>query len=83
MCLCELKGRHADLALERSSQVPLTDAEVSSELSDGAVVERTGGNAVRCHACETGHGVHQRTARRELRPAAKTGSETRALGGSG
>ena len=82
MRLRELEGCHADLPLERSPQMPFTDAKVPSELSDGAVVERACRNTVRCHARETRHGVHERAAGRELRTATETGSESRAFGGS-
>ena len=82
MRLRELERCDADFPLERSPQMPFTDAKVASELSDGAVVERACRYAARCHVRETRHGVHERAARRELRTAAKTRSESRAFGGS-
>ena len=81
MRLRELERCHADFPLERSPQMPFTDAEVASELSDGAVVERAGRDAVRRHVRETRYGVHERATRRELRTAAETRSESRAFGG--
>ena len=81
MRLRKLEGRDTDLSLERSPQMPFTDAKIPSELSDRAVVERASRNAVRRHVCETWYSVHERAARRKLRTAAKTRPESRAFRG--
>ena len=80
MRLCELEWRNTDLALERSPQVSFADTEILRELPNRLLVERTCCNAVRRYVREARDGIHERTARCELRTTTKTRPEASAFG---
>jgi hypothetical protein len=83
VCLRELDRRDARFALERTSQMPFADTQVASKLTDGAIVERAGGNAMRGNVREARDGIDDRASRRKLGTATETRPIPRALGRGG
>jgi hypothetical protein len=79
--LRELERRDADLVLQGTPKVAITDAQLTRQVGHASAIEPAGADPLRRLVGQPRHRVHQGQARRQLGTAAKAGPEPGPLGG--